>query len=55
VEIQATRGILKFGLGELWRFRGLICFFAWRDLKVRCKQTLFGSACRALGGDVGIC
>ena len=42
VEIQATRGIPKLGVGELWRFRDLINFFAWRDVKVRYKQTLFG-------------
>jgi lipopolysaccharide transport system permease protein len=41
VEIQATRGIPKLGLGKLWRFRDLIYFFAWRDVKVRYKQTLF--------------
>jgi lipopolysaccharide transport system permease protein len=32
------------GLGarELWRFRELLLFFAWRDLKVRYKQTFLG-------------
>jgi lipopolysaccharide transport system permease protein len=44
VEIQATRGIPRLGLGELWRFRDLIYFFVWRDVKVRYKQTLFGGA-----------
>lgn len=32
------------GLGKLWRFRDLIYFFAWRDVKVRYKQTLFRGA-----------
>jgi lipopolysaccharide transport system permease protein len=27
---------------ELWRYKGLLYFFAWRDLKVRYKQTLVG-------------
>jgi lipopolysaccharide transport system permease protein len=29
-------------LGELWRHRELLYFLAWRDLKVRYKQTAFG-------------
>jgi lipopolysaccharide transport system permease protein len=44
VEIRPTRGIAKLGLRELWRFRDLAFFFAWRDVKVRYKQTLFGGA-----------
>jgi len=31
-----------FGVHELWRFRELLFFLAWRDLKVRYKQTVFG-------------
>lgn len=31
-----------FGLPELWRHRELLFFFAWRDLKVRYKQTFLG-------------
>jgi len=44
VKVQATDGIPRLGLGELWRFRDLIYFFVWRDVKVRYKQTLFGGA-----------
>src|SRR5215204_4129056 len=33
---------LSLGLRELWRFRELLFFFAWRDLKVRYKQTFLG-------------
>jgi len=44
VKVQATHGMPKLGLGELWRFRDLIYFFAWRDVKVRYKQTLFRGA-----------
>ncbi len=29
---------------EIWRFRELLYFFAWRDLKVRYKQTAIGVA-----------
>ena len=32
------------GLGELWRYRELLYFMVWRDLKVRYKQTLLGLA-----------
>lgn len=31
------------GLKELWRSRELIVFFAWRDIKVRYKQTVLGA------------
>jgi lipopolysaccharide transport system permease protein len=32
----------RLGLRELWRNRELLSFFAWRELKVRYKQTLLG-------------
>ena len=31
-------------LGELWRYRELLFFLAWRDVKVRYKQTLLGAS-----------
>lgn len=31
-------------ISELWRYRELLYFFAWRDLKVRYKQTAVGVA-----------
>ncbi len=31
-------------LAELWHFRELLFFLAWRDVKVRYKQTLLGAA-----------
>lgn len=33
----------KLSLRELWLYRELIYFFAWRDIKVRYKQTLLGA------------
>jgi lipopolysaccharide transport system permease protein len=30
--------------GELWRFRELLYFLIWRDVKVRYKQTVLGAA-----------
>jgi lipopolysaccharide transport system permease protein len=32
------------GFAELWRYRELLYFLAWRDLKVRYKQTFLGIA-----------
>jgi lipopolysaccharide transport system permease protein len=29
---------------EIWRYRELLYFFTWRDLKVRYKQTIIGAA-----------
>jgi len=31
-------------LGEVWEYRELLYFFAWRDIKVRYKQTVLGAA-----------
>ena len=31
-------------LGELWRYRELLLFLVWRDVKVRYKQTALGAA-----------
>ena len=31
-------------LGELWRYRELLFFLAWRDVKVRYKQTILGAS-----------
>jgi lipopolysaccharide transport system permease protein len=32
------------GLRELWRFRELVFFLTWRDVKVRYKQTVLGAS-----------
>jgi len=42
--IEARSGWQPLDLDELWRFRELIYFFAWRDVKVRYKQTVLGAA-----------
>jgi lipopolysaccharide transport system permease protein len=31
-------------LGEIWRYRELLYFLVWRDIKVRYKQTVLGAA-----------
>jgi len=33
----------SIGFRELWRFRELVFFLTWRDVKVRYKQTLLGA------------
>ncbi len=40
--IRRRDGLLRLDLGEVWRFRELLGFFVWRDLKVRYKQTFLG-------------
>ena len=42
--IEPPRGWQWVDAGELWRFRELIYFLAWRDVKVRYKQTVLGAA-----------
>jgi lipopolysaccharide transport system permease protein len=42
--VSPGQGWIGFGLGELWQYRNLGYFLAWRDLKVRYKQTAFGAA-----------
>lgn len=41
--LQATRGWRAVDLGEVWAYRELLLIFAWRDLKVRYRQTLLGA------------
>ncbi len=41
--IQSDRTSLWVELHELWRFRELLGFLAWRDLRVRYRQTLLGA------------
>lgn len=41
--IEPASGWQLLNLGELWRYRELLYFFAWRDVKVRYKQTLLGA------------
>ncbi len=42
--IRPSRGWVGLNLGELWRYRELIYFLVWRDIKVRYKQTVLGAA-----------
>jgi lipopolysaccharide transport system permease protein len=44
VHIRPGRGWAALELGELWRYRELLYFLVWRDIKVRYKQTALGAA-----------
>ena len=44
LRIERSQGWVSLGLGELWRYRELLYFFIWRDIKVRYKQTILGGA-----------
>lgn len=42
--LRPSRGWSTLNLADLWRYRELIFFLTWRDLKVRYKQTILGVA-----------
>jgi lipopolysaccharide transport system permease protein len=41
--IEPRRGWAGIDLKELWRYRELLYFLTWRDIKIRYKQTLLGA------------
>lgn len=42
--IEPPSGTARVDWGELWEYRELLAFLAWRDIKVRYRQTLLGFA-----------
>lgn len=42
--IRPSKGWMAVDFGELFRYRELLYFLVWRDLKVRYKQTVLGVA-----------
>lgn len=42
--IRAVTGWPSLALWELWSYRELLLYLVWRDIKVRYKQTFFGTA-----------
>src|SRR5438552_13029972 len=42
--IRPASGWQLVNVAELWRYRELLYFLTWRDVKVRYKQTLLGAA-----------
>jgi lipopolysaccharide transport system permease protein len=43
IVLRPPSGWASIGVGELWRFRELLFFLTWRDVKVRYKQTVLGA------------
>jgi lipopolysaccharide transport system permease protein len=44
IVIQPTSGWVSLKLYEVWKYRELLYFLAWRDITVRYKQTVLGAA-----------
>src|SRR6185295_16565109 len=44
VEIRPSRGLFDMELGAVWKYRGLLYFLVWRELKVRYTQAALGAA-----------
>jgi lipopolysaccharide transport system permease protein len=42
--ISAKKGLVAINFSELWNYRELFWFLAWRDILVRYKQTVIGIA-----------
>lgn len=43
IHIEPSKGWVSLNLNELWRYRELVYFLIWRDVKVRYKQTVLGA------------
>ena len=43
VVIEPGRGLFHLDLKSIWRYRELLYFLVWRDVKVRYKQTVIGA------------
>ena len=44
IYLKPSKGWLSINFKELWRYRELIYFLTWRDIKVRYKQAVLGIA-----------
>ncbi len=42
--IEPSRGWVALNLREVWKYRELLFFLTWRDIKVRYKQTILGAS-----------
>jgi len=42
IRLQRSSGWQSLNLDEIWRYRELLYFLSWRDIKVRYKQTVLG-------------
>jgi lipopolysaccharide transport system permease protein len=43
IVIEPKKGWVGIDFKELWRYRELLYFLTWRDIKIRYKQTLLGA------------
>jgi len=44
IVVTPSRGWRSLELSELWKYRELLYFLTWRDIRVRYKQTVLGAA-----------
>ncbi|MGD8916568.1 MAG: ABC transporter permease [Syntrophobacterales bacterium] len=44
IVVKPSKGWISLKLAELWKYRELLYFLTWRDIKVRYKQTILGAA-----------
>lgn len=44
IVIEPRKGLIRLDLDALWRYRELLYFLVWRDIKVRYKQTAIGAS-----------
>jgi lipopolysaccharide transport system permease protein len=44
IRIRPTKGWVSLNFEEFWRYRELLYFFVWRDIKIRYKQTILGAS-----------
>ncbi len=44
IRIEPPHGWIPLNLRDLWEYRELLYFLAWRDIKVRYKQTVLGAS-----------
>ena len=42
IVIERQRGLFHLNLRAVWQYRELLYFLAWRDIKARYAQTIFG-------------
>lgn len=44
IVVEPSRGLANFNLREIWDYRDLLLFLAWRDISIRYKQTVLGAS-----------
>ena len=42
--LEPSRGFFQLDLSAVWQYRELLYFLAWREVKIRYKQTVIGAA-----------